>query len=572
MTAPAGGDVNVRILVTREGAQALQATRTELTQLGQSQQAFADGLVVEKSAVLDFGNTTRAAGEHARTGAGHIGHLRSAITLLALEATNTQGPLGRLASALLLFGGGSALVIGIAAGIAAIAGAYRLAGAEAEHLRDQNDKLNQSWRELRAQGHPTVKLMNDLVDAVGKQSEAQEELQRLTRTFQTPHGEQTRGTPGEIAQARVTLDAARRVVDELRNEVRRGQQGLQFQDQLRQLRAQQSQIETALAEAGTTGQVQGPLRRQLLAIREQIRDVLREAIKIDPSLAADANTAGQQVGQSFADAFRARVHLDTLLSELGRELTNPSGVLARFGLPPARAIGIGSAIPSLGGPRSTPLGPFTGLQGLAPLSGTLGNVQAAQKQAELNFLEAQHNQLLEFSRNLLTQLRTPQEQYNDSVRMLQQAVQAGIFPAEKFDEAIKKLKKDMDDAANSASGRLGPAIITAVAGVIAAIAGHGGAGGLLSGIGGIIGLLPGGQLAGAAIAGLGAIVSSSQSSQGVRINGYSAEAIAQLRAMQTGTAEHVTIVLVDPRTGAETAYEARRRTRRDANPRIPVNE
>src|SRR5262245_29091835 len=68
------------------------------------------------------------------------------LQTLAAQAIGIEGPIGRVAEGLLRFGGGSALVLGATAGIGAIAGAYKLANAEAEHLADTNEKLNQSWR------------------------------------------------------------------------------------------------------------------------------------------------------------------------------------------------------------------------------------------------------------------------------------------------------------------------------------------------------------------------------------------------------------------------------------------
>jgi hypothetical protein len=51
--------------------------------------------------------------------------LRRGLVGLAMTATQTSGPVGQLSQALLLFGGGGALVLGVAAGIAALALAYR---------------------------------------------------------------------------------------------------------------------------------------------------------------------------------------------------------------------------------------------------------------------------------------------------------------------------------------------------------------------------------------------------------------------------------------------------------------
>src|SRR6267378_6839454 len=51
--------------------------------------------------------------------------LRRGLTGLAFQLTGTTGPLGRVAAGLLLFEGGSTLILGVAAGIAAIGLALR---------------------------------------------------------------------------------------------------------------------------------------------------------------------------------------------------------------------------------------------------------------------------------------------------------------------------------------------------------------------------------------------------------------------------------------------------------------
>ena len=74
--------------------------------------------------------------------------LETGLQSLAFEAAGIQGPLGRVAEGFLRFGGGSALVLGAAAGLGLIAGAYKLAAAEAEQLQATNEKLAESWRAM----------------------------------------------------------------------------------------------------------------------------------------------------------------------------------------------------------------------------------------------------------------------------------------------------------------------------------------------------------------------------------------------------------------------------------------
>jgi len=69
--------------------------------------------------------------------------LRTALTGLAIQATGTSGPVGRLASSLLLFGGGSALVLGVAAGVGIIATAYQLLTKETREAAAAQEKLRE---------------------------------------------------------------------------------------------------------------------------------------------------------------------------------------------------------------------------------------------------------------------------------------------------------------------------------------------------------------------------------------------------------------------------------------------
>jgi len=79
-----------------------------------------------------------------RTGAdaGRGMHMvRGAMVALAAEATGTAGPLAHLSSGLLLFGGGSTVLIAIAAGVAAIGAAIHALGAESREAAKQTEQL-----------------------------------------------------------------------------------------------------------------------------------------------------------------------------------------------------------------------------------------------------------------------------------------------------------------------------------------------------------------------------------------------------------------------------------------------
>ncbi|MGH2406419.1 MAG: hypothetical protein ACRDGN_18450 [bacterium] len=65
------------------------------------------------------------------------------IQQLALQATGLAGPLGRVAQALLQFGGGNALVLGAAAGIGVVAFAYRALTKDSREAAEAQEKLRE---------------------------------------------------------------------------------------------------------------------------------------------------------------------------------------------------------------------------------------------------------------------------------------------------------------------------------------------------------------------------------------------------------------------------------------------
>src|SRR5882762_8125086 len=70
--------------------------------------------------------------------------LRRGLTGLAFQLTGTTGPLGRVAQGLLLFEGGSTLVLGVAAGIAAIGLALRALTQESRDTAAAQEALAKS--------------------------------------------------------------------------------------------------------------------------------------------------------------------------------------------------------------------------------------------------------------------------------------------------------------------------------------------------------------------------------------------------------------------------------------------
>jgi len=118
-------DALVRVLYRDEGA------ATGLTKINQ-----------ELRRVDQFGPGARRGMRLVETG------MRS----LAFEAVGAQGAVGQLAQGLLLFGGGSAAVLGVAAGIGAVIGVYKLATRETRNLEKANQDLAKAFQETAATG------------------------------------------------------------------------------------------------------------------------------------------------------------------------------------------------------------------------------------------------------------------------------------------------------------------------------------------------------------------------------------------------------------------------------------
>lgn len=519
MADPTGGSLDFRITIERENAQAVAQTRKEISGLVGDVQNLNRTSSGSTGAVAAFAGSMFKTEQAATTSGKGVLALRQAITGLAFQATGTAGPVGRLASALLLFAGGSSLVIGVAAGIGAIATAYKLAAATANELRDSTERLNLQWREIIARGKPVVALQNELITAQQKATEATERFTRLRSTVPSPRGPVARGTPGEIALAQSDVDAANRVVGALRLQLRGAK--IDLGQELAKTTLQG--LEQALSGAQTSGE-----------LRRIFNQGMAEIAKITDPQVAD------QLTESLRGAFIKAV--EQLQASLPRGL---AGLMTE-------------------GQFAAGLGRRAQLR--APTFGA--NFRAGGPEALAAEATAEYNKVLEESRRILGSLLTPQQLYSQNVSILNRAFDLGIISAEQLAQAMKGLKEEMDKASD-ASPVLAASIITAVAGTIAAIASGGGIGSVLSGIGGIVSLIPGGQIVGAAIAGAGIIASGFESGRGVRIDSYSAQALDQLRANDRG-AERVTVILVDPTTGAETEYQARRRTRRDAVDRIPT--
>ena len=519
-----GGDLLAKIVIQRQGGELIPQTRAEVAAMRQDFERFPSVTFDGPAQSFSKFNSQLTQGE------GSLRHVRTAMTGLALEATATKGPVGELASSLLLFGGGQGIALGVAAGIGAIAGAYRLATMETRHLTEETDALNQQYRDLLTKGAPNVNTANLLAAAVQKQADAERELatlQHVDTNVESAAGVQaTRGT--EIAQAQAAVSAAQRVVNELRHQL--------DQTHAEQVRAAAQKAADAWVESFLDRLAKAQTAEQVFALKTVADN-------------APSRAAGKRAGDAWRAAFL--------------EATAASG---------------GTFVPrTSAGLQITPFGgagpDLLGLRRPDPFA--LSTFQAAARQlggqGMLNEQQREHNQLLNQAEQILERLNITHTTYNAEVRALDEALASGTITSDQYKQAIDELNKKMGKATQNTQ-ILAAAIIGAVSGAIAAVISGGSAGSVLSAIGGVVGLIPGGQIAGAAIGGIGTIVSGIESgSNGVRVDSYGQQAIDQMKALGQ-QAQRIVVQILNPTTGAvieEIEYELGRRSRRDAVQRLP---
>ncbi len=218
MSDPTGGtDLLVGVRVERQGAEVLPQVRQQVVQFDQTLKGVTATSGTGATTLFNLNREQSRLGQGAPIAARGLTGVRNALSILALEATGATGPVGTLASRLLLFSGGSTLALGVAAGVGAIATAYKLASAEFERAGAEAERLNEIWRGLVATGRPTVAMANDLTTAIREQAAAQDELDKISgRKSRGGLFGPVRGTAGEIARRQTALDAATRVVTERR--------------------------------------------------------------------------------------------------------------------------------------------------------------------------------------------------------------------------------------------------------------------------------------------------------------------------------------------------------------------
>lgn len=470
---------------------------------------------------------------------------------LAFEAVGLQGPLGRVAGGLLQIGGGSALVLGAVAGIGAIAAAYKLSAKTADDARAATDKLNEKWRALVAEGRPWVKLQNDIAEATAAATAAQEKFNRLSTPI--PGGEgTTEGTAGEIALAQNELDAAKRVLNELRRREPTASRelGKQFATDfvagIRDLEPGQRVAELVANRAAFEARgtdAAGIWNRAFFSALDEMRP--DEALAILDANRAEFERRGATAGEAWRKGYIKIVtsHPVVVPSPVPTEVLQPGR---------ARVIGPSGRIEATGAelaPRR-----LMGAEAVFPL------VSPALE--EFNRVQAE-------AAAILREITPRTAEFERAMATLRQSVIWSTMTTDERTEAEHRLREAMGLTAKQAKVTAA-SLVQAFAGLAAMFISGGSPGGILSGIGGIVGLFN--PLAGAITLGLGQIVSASERQH--------REQVDELRAIRQNTERRglpdrtsFTLLLNGREISAalveDVLYLIRREERRDATPRLP---
>ena len=153
-----------------------------------------------KAALQGAGLEIQRVEKHAAGSTRGLSLLRGGLQSLAFQATGVSGPIGKITTGLLTLGAGSAAVIGVVAGMALIAGAWKLATAEI-------NKYNKATEDAIALGHSLLNSAHDAAVAQRAQISGQltDARAALGRALNPPRQVAKGGSfPGVVDETEVT--------------------------------------------------------------------------------------------------------------------------------------------------------------------------------------------------------------------------------------------------------------------------------------------------------------------------------------------------------------------------------
>jgi hypothetical protein len=247
-----GGALVTRIVLTREGAGEARSARDELAGLVQTQRDLAASSRAAAGGVDQLPPMLGRMGGAANESGHGLRIVRTAMAELAFQATGTAGPVGRIAEGLLMFGAGSTTVLGAAAGIGLIAGAYKLASADADAFTHSMESAEAMSRRILASG-PHAVATGTRAEAQAQLVDAQTTLARISQPLVTRGrgGAVLSVTPPDAALVLEAQAAVHRWSDALRDAggavtKLEGEMGDRlthaFDDQVQQLKLHQAEI------------------------------------------------------------------------------------------------------------------------------------------------------------------------------------------------------------------------------------------------------------------------------------------------------------------------------------------
>lgn len=272
--------------------------------------------------------------------------LQRGLTALAVTATGVPGPMGQIASALLLIGAGSVAVSAAAAGIAIIGAAYHGLTAITRAAQEQNDKLVASLHQrVEATHTPTAQIPKEIDATQTAVAKNQEHINMLTGQLPgivlpwvqlLARAFFLQGQQVKLAEHQKDLAAAISVFAQA--QIAADEQALAAKEANLTFINQQSQATAALVAAGLP---LGP-QHQTIADRMGIELALARDLKTTDSARAGAIAAYNslltasltlQERQGQHTAFNAQGQLDVLnrLVQRRAELDQPLSIQADTG-------------------------------------------------------------------------------------------------------------------------------------------------------------------------------------------------------------------------------------------------
>lgn len=216
--------------------------------------------------------------------------LKSGMVGLATQATGTAGPVGKLAQGLLMFGGGSTLILGVAAGVGVLALAYK--------------SLTQDTKDAEEAQKDLVKAL----EGVGVHAQLTAARMKLG---------QARGALGETDVSQKGVFG--RMLDVFRSE---GQRETERQAALREISAAENAVAIAVRDvAKWQKQVADETAREA-AERARIASMLR--------VVPDSPVVAQMVGESLFQRDQARMRAQLGGSIASQEVAKVSGDYFKF--------------------------------------------------------------------------------------------------------------------------------------------------------------------------------------------------------------------------------------------------